>query len=50
MKQSYLKEEWNQMIKDYRSNDMGLTKWCEEHEVSKYAIKYHIYHKHHKKD
>lgn len=39
MKQSYSKEEWNQMIQTYRNSGEGLTKWCKEHDVSVYTIK-----------
>ena len=50
MKQIYLKDEWKQMILDYRNNGMGLVKWCQLHNVSSYAMKYHMYHKSSKKD
>lgn len=50
MKQSYSKEEWNQMIQTYRNSGEGLTKWCKEHDVSVYAMKYRMYYKHNKKN
>ena len=50
MKQTYSKNEWNQMIFDYRNSGMGLVKWCQLHNVSSYAMKYHMYHKSSKKD
>lgn len=50
MKQTYSKDEWNQMILDYRNSGVGLVKWCEQHDVSSYAMKYHMYHKSSKKD
>lgn len=50
MKQTYSKEEWNQMIQDYRSSGVGLTKWCKQHDMSEYAMKYHMYHKPQKKE
>ena len=50
MKQTYSKDEWKQMILDYRNSGMGLVKWCQLHNVSSYAMKYHMYHKSSKKD
>ncbi len=48
MKQTYSKEEWNQMIQTYCNSDEGLTKWCKEHDVSEYAMKYRMYYKYNK--
>lgn len=50
MKQTYSKDEWKQMVLDYRNSGVGLVKWCQLHNVSSYAMKYHMYHKSSKKD
>lgn len=50
MKQTYSKDEWKQMVLDYCNSGIGLVKWCQLHNVSSYAMKYHMYHKFSKKD
>ncbi len=43
MEKNYSKEEWDQMIQDYRNSGLGLKKWCNKNDIGFYAMKYHLY-------